>query len=120
MFTAMHVQVGTGWATAKATLKLAEQEVREYLLHLRSFVPLSEILSPRLWVECKGLRQNDLVRIIMPDPKGGRDFDFKVVCVRALGPTILMALWPHVPGMADMAKQAEAKALPRLEHAQAP
>ena len=121
MFTAMHVQIGTGWSTSKATLSLAEHEVREYVLRLKSFVPLSELLTPRIWAECKGLRQNDLIRIIMPDPRGGREFDFKLVCVRALGPTILMALWPHLPSMTDAipTKEAEANGLPRLEHARA-
>jgi hypothetical protein len=120
MLTAMYVQVGLGWSTTKVALTLAEQSNREYQLRLKSFVPLAEICSPKIWGECRGIKQNDLIRIIMPDLKGGRDFDFKVVCVRSIGPTILMAPWPHLPGMADMTKEAEANgSVPRLEHAKA-
>ena len=121
MLTPMHVQIGAGWSTTKVALTLAEQSNREYQLRLKSFVPLAELLSPKIWGEFRGIKQNDLIRIIMPDPKGGRDFDFKLVCVRSIGPTVLMAMWPHIPGMADVTKEAETNgSVPRLEHARAP
>ena len=80
LMTQMFVSTGKGWNAMKAPLELAEQRRRIFLVQLKAPVSIDDLLAPKFWVQCKDLKTHDRIEVVMPNPTGGRDLDFDLVC----------------------------------------
>jgi hypothetical protein len=74
----MFVAAGRGWAESKTPVQEAQYLFRTWYVDLRSQKNATPetIVSPGFWINCAKFRPDDLVRVKMRNPSGGRDLDF--------------------------------------------